>query len=84
MKPVDQPAGVEARFDADGSITPLSFTEAGRRHMVTSVGRSWDVAGEGRHVLVMDERGRVVELLLRVPALTWRVVAVADVREASA
>jgi len=72
--PPDQPADVEARCELDGRIVPARFVVKGQPHAVTSIGRAWDVAGEGRHILVMDERGRVRELLLRLPALEWRLV----------
>jgi hypothetical protein len=63
---------VEARFETDGSVTPLRFRVGAQNHTVTSVGRAWDVAGEGRHILVMDERQRVYELLLEAATLRWR------------
>jgi len=72
---LNMPIVVEARFEEDGEVIPLRFTMLAQRHEVTSVGRSWDVEGEGRHILVMAERDRVYELLLHIPAGDWRVIA---------
>jgi hypothetical protein len=75
MLPLNMPIVVEAIFMEDGEVIPRHFTMLAGRHEVTSVGRSWDVEGEGRHILVMTGRDRVYELLLRLPALDWRVIA---------
>ncbi len=81
MLPLDMPIVVEARFESDGAILPLRFTMLGRQHAVLSVGRSWDVEGEGRHILVMAAPDRVYELLLRTPDLGWRVIAMSHAEE---
>ena len=84
MQRCDEWVEVEARWEADGSVTPIRFTVGGQPHRVTSVGRNWDVAGEGRNILVMDERRQVYELVLRVPELRWWLAAQADRRDSMA
>jgi hypothetical protein len=54
---------VEARFEAGGSIRPLTFEWRGRRHVVVSLGRQWDQDNE-QHFLVMTPDDRVYELAL--------------------
>ena len=65
---------VEARFDAAGKITVLSFTWHGTRLPVTGVGREWE-AGDGRHFLVMTTGERVSELVYEEANGVWRVVS---------
>jgi hypothetical protein len=65
-------AEVEARFDAEGVITVLSFVWQGAKYPVTSQGRQWEAA-DGRHILVMTTGDRMFELVWdgRGP---WRVL----------
>ncbi len=84
MMPLDLPTTVEARFESSGAITPLRFTLMGRPRQVKSVGRSWDVEGEGRHILVMAGHDHVYELLLRTPTLDWRIIGMSRIEDAIA
>ncbi len=64
------PVEVTARFGADGSITPYSFTWKGGNYSIVSVGRSWrdDL---GKHILVMVAGDRVFELIFNPGEFTW-------------
>jgi hypothetical protein len=64
---------VEARFSADGKISPLSFTWRGQRHAVSSRGRQWG-DGAGLHFLVMDNTDRVFELMYAPNTGLWHIV----------
>ncbi|HMN59102.1 MAG TPA: hypothetical protein PJ988_01985 [Anaerolinea sp.] len=68
MNAVEQ---INARWEPDGSITPLRFTVLGRDYVVESVGRAWR-DDDGYHVLCMAGGNAVYELVLSLD-LTWRV-----------
>jgi hypothetical protein len=73
----DEPAAVDAHFEADGTVRPRRFTWGRAWLDVSDVGRQWaDEAG--RHVLVMVSGRRTFELLLERESLTWRVVRTPD------
>jgi hypothetical protein len=74
---VDEPTGVDAHFEADGTVRPRRFTWQGTRLDVSDVGRQW-MDKAGRHVLVMVADQRAFELLLEQKSLTWRVVRAPD------
>lgn len=61
---------VTARFDAEGKITPLSFTWRGREYPVDSTGRRWEDEA-GLHILVMAPGERVYELVFAPAARRW-------------
>ncbi len=64
-------ARLQARWETDGTIIPLSFEFSGRLYSVSSVGRSWrDDAGY--HVLCMVGSDDVYELLL-THDFSWQV-----------
>jgi len=58
---VMEPVEVTARFDEQGTITPVQFTWKGAVHHLESTGRRW-VDETGQHILVMDTSGRIFEL----------------------
>jgi hypothetical protein len=60
---------VEARFDRQGHVTPLSMNFEGRR-LGLSCGRSWQDA-QGRHILVMGPEDHVMELLFVPGDMIW-------------
>lgn len=77
MRFVNEPAAVEAHFEADGAVRLRRFTWGQRWLDVSDVGRQWlDV--DGRHVLVMVADRRTFELLLEQENLAWRVVRAPD------
>jgi len=45
VKFTDTPVAVEARFDVDGTITPLALAWRGQMLRISDVGRSWVAAG---------------------------------------
>ena len=68
---------VEARFDEEGSLTPLAFHWRGRRMPVAACGRTWVTGcGEARewHYLVMTAGEETFELVLERYTLQWRVL----------
>jgi hypothetical protein len=73
MQVVDFPVAVEARFDEEGTITPLAVILRGRKYPVADVGRRWSEE-QIRHYLVMTPLGVRFELCLDTRALRWRVV----------
>jgi hypothetical protein len=56
-----EPIEVTARFDGQGTITPLHFTWKGGVHRVESTGRRWSDES-GQHILVMVTNGRIYQL----------------------
>ena len=56
-----EPIEVTARFDENGTITPLHFTWKGAAQRVESTGRRW-VDEKGQHILAMLTSGMIVEL----------------------
>jgi hypothetical protein len=79
LKAHGTPTVVEARFEEDGSLTPLAFVWRGARLPVASQGRAW-TTGEGddrrRHYLVMTAGGVTFELAFAPGTLHWWVVPV--------
>ena len=74
MKFTDTTVAVEARFDADGTITPLALAWRGQMLRIGDVGRSWATAdGQLRHWLVMVATGGTYELCLDTTTLHWRI-----------
>jgi hypothetical protein len=67
-----EPVEVIARFDAQGRLTPLSFTWQGRSYSVDSTGRRWQDE-RGEHILVMIPIERVCELLFDPSEKRWYV-----------
>lgn len=68
---MDESIIVEARFESQGRIVPLSFTWQENRYQVSDLGRQWESAGE-RHFLVMIPSGEVFELAFLIPENQWR------------
>lgn len=66
MKKID----ITARFEMDGTLQPIEFSAEGRAVKVQNVGRQWETA-DGKHVLVMDLRGRTYHLFLQLNDLSW-------------
>jgi hypothetical protein len=75
MQSVDFPVAVEARFDEDGTITPLALTWGGQRYHIAGTGRHWS-EGKRLHYLVMTPSGVRFELCLDVTTLRWRLLYV--------
>ncbi len=74
MKFTDTPVAVEARFDADGTITPLALEWQGQRLTIGDVGRSWTAAdGQLHYWLVMLAARGTFELCLDTVTLRWRI-----------
>jgi hypothetical protein len=67
-----QPVEVVARFDAQGRLTPLSFTWRGQTFPVESTGRRWQDE-RGEHILAMIPVERVCELLFTPLEQRWYV-----------
>jgi hypothetical protein len=65
-----EPIEVTARFDEQGTITPLHFTWKGSIQRVESTGRRW-VDENGQHLLVMVSSGRIYELTYRSGEGRW-------------
>jgi len=74
VKFTDTPVAVEARFDVDGTITPLALAWRGQMLRISDVGRSW-VAADGRlrYWLVMVPARGTFELRLDMMTLRWRI-----------
>jgi hypothetical protein len=68
-----EPTAVEARFSAEGEITPRRFEWQGRLLTVQGIGRRWTEDGE-RCFNVMAMGGRVFELRLNEESLRWSIV----------
>jgi len=70
------PTVVDARFEEDGSLTPLAFQWDGARLPVASHGRAWVNGEEGdlrRHYMVMTAGEMTFELIFAPGTLRWRV-----------
>lgn len=65
-----EPIEVTARFDEQGTITPLHFTWKGGVQRVESTGRRW-VDKTGQHMLVMVASGRIYQLTYRNDEGRW-------------
>jgi hypothetical protein len=65
-----EPIQVTARLDAQGQVQPLEFTWNDELHPVASTGRRWEDS-DGQHVLVMDHRSRVYELVFIAREMGW-------------
>ncbi len=61
---------VTARFDANGSITPIQLTWRRKVYPVISTGRNWH-DGDGIHILAMIPGDRVVELVFAPMGGRW-------------
>jgi len=74
VKFTDTPVAVEARFDVDGTVTPLALAWRGQMLRISDVGRSW-VAADGRlrYWLVMVPARGTLELCLDTTTLRWRI-----------
>jgi hypothetical protein len=75
VKVVDEATSVEARFDANGEITPRRFTWRGGMVPVEGVGRQWK-EGDERCFMVMAVGGQPFELRLNERTLCWRVTRI--------
>ena len=68
-----EPIEVTARFDVQGTITPLHFTWKGSMQQVESTSRRWtDEAGQ--HFLIMVTNGRIYELTYQSGEGRWFIV----------
>ena len=65
-----EPIEVTARFDEQGTSTPLRFTWKGGSYRVESTGRRWqdDI---GQHMLVMVASGQIYELTFKNTEGRW-------------
>ncbi len=70
---------VTARFDEQGTITPLHFTWKGGHYRVESTGRRWQDEG-GQHMLVMVSSGRIYELTFKSGEGRWFIGQAGPVR----
>ncbi len=61
---------VTARFDQEGTITPLHFTWKGGVYRVESTGRRWQ-DDTGQHILVMVSSGVIYELTFKSGQGRW-------------
>lgn len=74
MKHTGSAVAVEARFDVDGTITPLALSWRGQMLRIGDVGRSWTAAdGQLRYWVVMIPTLGTLELCLDTTSLLWRV-----------
>lgn len=64
------PVTVEARFDHDGTITPLAIGGPAQRQAVTAVARQWG-SGPQHYFDVQVNTGKTVILCLDARALRW-------------
>ena len=64
---------ITARFRADGSLIPLEFRLESETVQVQNVGRQWQ-SEEGRHLLVMDFRGKTYHLFFQLRDLGWYLI----------
>lgn len=74
-----EPIEVTARFDAQGTITPLAFTRKGSQQRVKSTGRRW-VDEQGQHFLVMTMGEHMYELIFRSSEGLWYISRAASNR----
>jgi hypothetical protein len=65
-----EPVEVIARIDAQGRLTPLSFTWRGQSISVASSGRRWQDE-RGEHILVMIPFEQVCELVFDRSENRW-------------
>jgi PncC family amidohydrolase len=65
-----EPVNVIARPLAAGQFEPLQFVYRGQVIQIADVGRQWTEAGE-EHILVMNERQQVFELVLASDRISW-------------
>lgn len=72
MQPLDIPVAVEAYFEENGKLTPMSFSWQGRKVHISDVGRRWR-EGNVRHYLIMTSAQEIFELCLDVDTLRWRI-----------
>jgi len=79
MKFVDIPTAVEARFDEEGQVTPITFRWQGREVRISDVGRRW-VEPRGphqlRHYLVMTPGQDTFELCIVTGTLQWKITRI--------
>jgi hypothetical protein len=61
---------ITARFDEQGTITPLHFSWKGSFQRVESIGRRWEDES-GLHILVMVSSGRIYELIYKSEQGCW-------------
>ena len=61
---------ITARFDQQGTITPLMFTWKGSSQRVVSTGRHWEDES-ALHILVMVSSGRIYELIYKSEEGCW-------------
>ena len=65
-----EPIEVTAKFDENGTITPLHFAWKGSQYHVESTGRRW-ADESGQHILVMVSSGRIFELTFQGGENRW-------------
>ena len=65
-----EPIEVTARFDEQGTITPLHFSWKGSAWRVESTGRRW-TDESGQRILVMVSNGHIYELTFQVAEGRW-------------
>jgi len=71
---IDEPIVVQARFDHEGKVQPVSFVWRSHTRYIADLGRQWlDETGEApvRCFLVRTACGDTFELHLELPALRW-------------
>jgi hypothetical protein len=76
MRFVDISTAVEARFDEEGGVTPITFTWQGRDMHISDVGRRWTEPHgphQLRHYLVMTPAQDTFELCLDTGTLQWKI-----------
>lgn len=66
-----EPIAVEVRFEADGTLRPLTFEWKDNRYIVASQGRQWEVDGI-QYFLVMTTGEQVYELAYLLNENLWR------------
>ncbi len=73
---IDQPVIVEFRLLPDGQAEPVAFVWQRRRLVITSIGRRWQEAGEGKrnHYLVQTAGSDVFELQMDTTTGEWRLL----------
>jgi len=70
VKPTRDAVEAEARLERDGRLIPQWFNRNGTTYMVASYGRRWD-AEDGQHMLVMDHKAQVYELVFSPADQSW-------------
>ena len=76
---MNEPTEVEARFAADGTLTPLKFSWQGRMLPVVSTGRR-QATPEGFRALVMTTQERVFELDYNQASGQWHITRASESR----